>query len=99
MSEIITRWCPLCKREVPKYLVERHHIKTREVDKFATVPICNSCHKTIHALFSNAQIKDGLDSVHALLANEQFSRAVKFIRKQAPTSVIKVKKANTRKKR
>lgn len=98
-EELKTRRCPLCQRDVPNNLIERHHIRTREADSAAVVPICNPCHKTIHSLFSNSQIRAGLDSVPALLANDQFARAVRFIRKQAPTAKITTKKAKTRRRR
>ena len=93
----ISRRCPLCQRDIPCDLMERHHIKTKEVDRTATIPICNSCHNTIHALFSNKQIADGLDSLQSLRENEQFAKALKFIRKQSPYTKINVKRSKTRK--
>lgn len=89
--------CPLCQRDVPKLLMERHHTKTKEVDRDATIPICNGCHKFIHALFTNKKVASELNTIDALLANERFANALKFIRKQSPTSKITVKKARLRK--
>lgn len=97
MDEIKTKRCPLCQRDIPKPLMERHHIKTKEVDREAVVPICNACHKTIHALFSNRQIADEFNSIQALRESDQFAKALKFIRKQNPHTKIRVKKAKTRK--
>jgi polyferredoxin len=91
-----TKRCPFCKRDIPSRLIERHHIMTKGVDKNAVIPICNACHKTIHCLFSNREIQEEFHTVKSLLSNEKFASAIKFIKKQAPTSKINVKKAKKR---
>lgn len=75
--------CPLCKRECPKKLMQRHHLETRR-ESDETEEICRGCHKTIHGLFSNTMLRDpglNLNSIEGLLNNERFYKAVKFIRK------------------
>ncbi len=78
--------CPLCRRECPEQLMERHHLETRR-ESDETEEICRECHKTIHGLFSNTMLRDpklNLDSIEGLLNNERFYKAVKFIRKLEP---------------
>ena len=48
--------CPLCKRAVPE-LMEKHHLKTRRNNKKEIVSICRECHKTIHSLFRNQELR------------------------------------------
>jgi flagellar biosynthesis regulator FlbT len=94
--------CPLCKRECPPWLMEKHHLKTRRKSE-ETKEICRECHKTIHGLFSNRMLRDeelGLDTVDGLLQNKRFYKAVRFIRKLEPGETMqmndsKVKQAHS----
>lgn len=91
--------CPLCKRECPDWLMERHHLETRR-ESDDTEEICRECHKTIHGLFSNTMLRNpklNLDSIEGLLSNERFYKAVKFIRKLEAGEKMKMR--DSRKKR
>lgn len=93
--------CPLCKRECPERIMQRHHLDTvRESDK--TENICRECHKTIHGLFSNRMLRNpelNLNTVGGLLSNDRFYRAVKFIRKLNPGERMRMRDSNTKKYR
>ena len=81
--------CPLCQRDGPERMMERHHLKTRRVDTFAVERIRQACHKTVPALFTNTELRDpsrGLDTVAGILANERFARAVAWIATRQPGS-------------
>jgi hypothetical protein len=88
--------CPLCEREVPCAIMERHHLRTlRESD--AIERLCRECHKTIHGLFTREALRDprnALDTVAGLLANPQFARALRFIRTVPPGGFMKMKERN-----
>jgi len=88
--------CPLCKREVPE-LMEKHHMKTQKTEL-----VCRECHKTIHTLFSNHELRNPvleLDTIAGLMANDRFFKAVKFIRKVPPGQYMKTKESNHRKRK
>ena len=91
--------CPLCKRECPDWLMQRHHLETvRESNK--TEEICRECHKTIHGLFSNQMLRDErleLNIIDGLLKNERFYKAVKFIRKLEPGERIRMRDSKRKK--
>lgn len=92
--------CPLCQREGCR--MERHHLKTRRKDKSETEDLCSECHKTIHGLFSNTELRDerlGLDTVEGLLADERVSRAVAFIARQPAGTYIRMRESNHRKRK
>jgi hypothetical protein len=91
--------CPLCNR--PSHFTSDHHLipKCRGGKPQDTVLICQDCHDCIHALFSNKQLEEEFSSVEALLSNERFAGAVKFIAKQDPTRRMKTKRANDQKRR
>lgn len=64
--------------------MEKHHLQTRRESK-ATEQLCRECHKSLHGLFSNQQLRDpqlGLDTLEGLLANEPMQKAVTFIRER-----------------
>ena len=94
-----TQLCPLCKRECPDKIMQRHHLQTRrESDEIELV--CRECHKTIHGLFSNKMLRDpklNLDSIEGLLNNERFYKAVKFIRKLVPGDTIRMRDSHKKK--
>lgn len=99
MRSPATQRCPLCARDCPMAILQRHHLQTRKIDRFATELICPDCHKTIHAFFENRQVARELDSIDALLANAEFRKALEFIRKQNPTSRTRIKPPRHRRKR
>ena len=84
--------CPLCERLLPRASRSRHHLKTRRLDKHLTAIICTDCHRTIHALFDNRELRAGLDNIEALRAHPDFAKALTFIRKQPVGSVRVAKK-------
>lgn len=94
--------CPICLRDCPDRLMEKHHLRTRKADRKLIELICQGCHKTIHGLFTNRELANEskeLDSVDGLMANESFYKAVRFIRKQPPEAKIKMKQANRKRGR
>ena len=84
--------CHLCSRAGPQLVLERHHLKTRREDKDLIELVCRECHKQIHALFPQRDLRNvalNLDSVEGLLANEKFLAARKFIQKIKPGETIR----------
>ena len=95
--------CPLCQRsDIPEEMMQKHHLQTRRKDKQDTQFLCKDCHKTIHGLFTNTQLRGlqlGVNTVEGLLENEQIQKALVFIRKQTPGSFMRMREARTRRKR
>ena len=85
--------CPLCERDCPRGMMQKHHLQTRKVDRFDTELICADCHGHIHAFFGNRHIAAELATIEALQAHEGFAKALSFIRKQAPGSRVRVREA------
>jgi len=79
-----------------------HHLKTRRVDKDDTAMLCRECHKTVHGLFDNKELRDssrGLDTVEGLLADPLIRKALSHIRKLPPGQFMRMYRAGRRKKR
>lgn len=94
--------CPLCQRDVPLSLVERHHLSTRRKDKDDVEDLCGPCHRQIHVLFRDSDLRNptlGLDTIDGLLENEQFQKFLAYIRRQPVSASIKVRESARRKRR
>jgi hypothetical protein len=98
MAGPTTLRCPLCQRDCPRDMMTRHHLQTRKVDRFDIELVCSDCHKHIHAFFENRQVARELNSIDALLGNEEFCKALSFIRKQPPGSRTRVKTARRKRR-
>lgn len=91
--------CELCGRTEVETTV--HHLLPKEMGGTfgATAHLCIPCHKQIHALYTNEEIATRLTTIKDLQMDEQLARFVKWIRKQPPTKLMKIKKSNDRKGR
>ena len=91
--------CRLCERYGPDLRMEEHHLQTRRKSKEAVELICQECHKTIHGLFTQRELRDsrlGLDTVEGLLGNDRFLKALGHIKKLAPGVKLKMRQAKSR---
>jgi hypothetical protein len=91
--------CPLCKRAGEQLEMQAHHLRTRRADKALTEDICRECHKTIHGLFTNKELRDperGLDTCEGLLEHQAFAKALRHIRKLPPGQYMRMKQAKKR---
>ena len=92
--------CELCRREgVPK-VTEHHLIPREEGGKDGEVTwLCESCHKQIHALYTNKELAIRLNTLDSLESDDKISKYLKYIRKQPASKKVKVRKSkNVRKK-
>ncbi len=82
--------------------MEEHHLLTRRKSKDTVALICRECHKSLHGLFQNQDLRNPaleLDSIEGLLANEQFQKALTFIRKVPPGTAISMRDSRRKKRR
>ena len=88
--------CELCQREVDRYTV--HHLVPRaRGGRFGpTAKLCPTCHRQLHALFSEATLAEELNSIARLQANSQVHSYLKWVRKQKSAGGFKVRRANNR---
>ena len=88
--------CELCQREVDRYTV--HHLVPRaRGGRFGpTARLCPTCHRQLHALFSEATLAEELNSIALLQANSQVNSYLRWVRKQKSAGGFKVRRANNR---
>ena len=88
--------CSLCGRRVPQAMVTLHHLTPRERGGKAEhrVPMCQPCHKQIHALFENKELERRYSDLATLRRAPELQKFVKWIRKQPPTANITTRTSN-----
>ena len=84
--------CALCRRAVPGRLITLHHLKPKSRGGGAEVrvPTCRTCHKQVHASFTNKELDEGFDSVAALRDSPRLAGFVRWIAKQKPDRTFTV---------
>jgi hypothetical protein len=85
--------CPVCLHEYDLRETSRHHVVPKSRGGRETVRLCFSCHKQIHALFSEKELEREYNTLEALLATEAMRRWAGWIRKRKPTSRIAARRS------
>ncbi|MCI0877720.1 MAG: HNH endonuclease [Chloroflexi bacterium] len=88
--------CELCRREAERYTV--HHLvpRSRGGKWGPTTRLCSTCHRQLHALFSEATLARELHSVDLIRANPEVARFLKWARRQKGDTGFRVRRANNR---
>ena len=88
--------CQLCLRESPRLTV--HHLIPRSRGgRFGpTAQLCSTCHRQLHAQFSESTLAQGLDSLESIRANAKMAGYLKWVRRQQGPASFKVRRSNDR---
>jgi len=86
--------CDLCHRDL-EHLTEHHltpRSKLKAGETTPTIGICSACHRQIHALFSNQELHDELNTLERLRDEPRVQRFLRWVRKQDPNKRVRVRK-------
>lgn len=88
--------CELCRREADQYTV--HHLTPRaRGGRFGpTARLCPTCHRQLHALFSETTLANELHSLDLLRANPQVNSFLGWMHKQKGGAAFPVRRSNQR---
>ena len=88
--------CELCLRESERFTV--HHLVPRSRGgKFGPkARLCPTCHRQLHAMFSEKTLANELYSVERLRADPQFAGYLNWASKQKEGAAFRVRRARTR---
>ncbi|MBB4086145.1 HNH endonuclease [Sphingomonas carotinifaciens] len=75
--------CALCGRMLGRR-VEWHHVVPKSEGGRETVPVHPICHRTIHALVSNADLARHFADLETLRAREDMARYLRWIANKPP---------------
>ncbi len=88
--------CQLCLREVERYT--SHHLVPRSRGgRFGpTVRLCSTCHRQLHALFSETTLAKELNTVETVRSDPQMAEYLRWARRQKGATSFRVRRANDR---
>ena len=88
--------CELCKRESSRFTY--HHLipKSRGGKLGPQAKLCPTCHRQVHAMFTESTLAKELNSIAALRANPEFSDYLKWARNQKGPTNFRVRRAKNR---
>ena len=88
--------CELCLRGVEGYTI--HHLvpKARGGKFGPTARLCATCHRQLHAMFSESTLAAELHSLELLKANPQVRGYLKWARRQKDGANFRVRRARER---
>lgn len=87
--------CALCERAVERFTV--HHLvpRARGGNHGPTARLCSTCHRQVHAMFSETTLAEELYSVELLRANPRVASFLNWMRKQRGAA-FRVRRARER---
>jgi hypothetical protein len=78
--------CGLCRRRIPDegltdpQAVQEHHLRPERRAESPTVMLCRPCHKQVHALFTNEELREDYDTVERLRGADRLQDYLSWIR-------------------
>jgi hypothetical protein len=88
--------CILCLRDTA--VLTDHHLVPKSRGGRELISICPECHKQLHAIHDNKEL-EALDTVEAILADEQFVRFLRWVRKRPVGAVSRAQRTRETRKR
>ena len=88
--------CELCGRAVEKltvhHLVPRSQVRRKERSTLPTAKLCPACHRQLHVLFSNRDLKTQYSSIEELKSAPEMQKFLRWIVRQDPNKHIRVRR-------
>lgn len=85
--------CALCRRVIPDeriadpQVVQEHHLRPEERADSPTVMLCRPCHKQVHALFTNEELRADYTTADSLRSADRLQEYLKWIRGTAKLNI------------
>lgn len=91
-----TKVCELCQRESPRF-TDHHLVPRSRGGKFGLkARLCPTCHRQLHAMFSEATLAKELNSIETLRASREVATYLIWARRQKGPTNFRVRRANNR---
>ena len=85
--------CELCNRNVSN--ITKHHLIPLQKggEKFETLSLCSTCHRQIHALFTNRELLTHYHSLESLKRDKKIIKFLNFIKNIPGDYYLEIKKS------
>ncbi len=88
--------CELCERECLRF-TEHHLVPRSRGGKLGPkARLCPTCHRQLHAMFSETTLAKELSSLESLRANPEVAGYLKWAKRQKGPANFRVRRANHR---
>ncbi|MFQ3319546.1 MAG: 5-methylcytosine-specific restriction protein A [Natronomonas sp.] len=71
--------CAICRRHGPALPTERHHLVPENRKQSPVIEVCTPCHKQLHALFTNEELREAFDTAEALRDADRMASYLSWI--------------------
>jgi HNH endonuclease len=71
--------CPICDRSIPKSQRDAHHLVPKSKGGKTTEYLHRICHRQIHALFTETELANQLNTASALQAHPEMKKFISWV--------------------
>jgi 5-methylcytosine-specific restriction protein A len=91
-----TDQCELCLRQAPRYTA--HHLvpRARGGSHGPKAKLCPTCHRQLHAMFTEATLARELYSIVRLRSNPEVHQYLRWVRRQQGATSFRVRRSSVR---
>ena len=87
--------CPICDRVIPESQKDAHHLIPKSKGGKDTQYLHRICHRQIHALFTETELANHLNTANALKENSELQKFIQWV-KTKPDAYYKRTSKSTR---
>lgn len=91
--------CPICDRDLGTELVEEHHLIPKSQKGKETIKIHSICHRKIHSLFTEKELKKYFHTVERLKQDEKMAIFIEWVQNKPSNFYISTKDELSRKRK
>ncbi len=98
MCKDVRETCPLCERYILVQNLTKHHLIPKSRGGRTTEAICRTCHRQLHALFTNKQLDREFNSIEALKATDEIAKYMAWVKNKNPDQYFRGKRQKERRR-
>ena len=72
--------CPICDRPIPESQKDAHHVIPKSKGGKDTQYLHRICHRQIHALFTETELANHLNTANALKENSELQKFIQWVK-------------------
>ena len=88
--------CALCLRQAPRHTIHHLVLRARGGNHGAKAKLCPTCHRQLHAMFTEATLARELYTIELLRSNPQVHQYLRWVRRQQGATNFRVRRSSVR---
>jgi hypothetical protein len=90
--------CPLCGRPLGEANIDRHHLMPRAYKGKGQFPIHKICHRKIHSLFTERELRDRYHAWEALRRHDDICNFIAWVSRKPPGHYARTETSNRKRR-